>query len=114
MIDLNIEKQDNPVIQKDRDLVVQQIDLLFDTNTEEVFGEPGFGTNFEEFLWDLNVSNSYIRNYVYRAIMDNVNLLGYTVDVSVKIMQGTLNDIILIQVSLRRDGDYFEKTYKMQ
>ena len=114
MIDFSIDTIDKPVVQKDIDLVLQQIDLLFDTQTEEVFGEAAFGTYFEQFLREMKVSDSYIKNYVERVITDNVNLLGYSVDVDVKIMQGTLNDIILIQVGLRRDGESFEKTYKLR
>lgn len=114
MIDFSIEKTDSPIVQKDRDLVVQQIDLLFDTQTGEVFGEPEYGTYFEQFLWNLNISDSYIKNYVQRAIEDNINLLGYSVNVDVKILQGTLNDIIIIEVTLSREEDVYSKTYKLQ
>ena len=114
MIDLSIETTDKPVIQKDLDLVLQQIDLLFDTQTEEVFGEAAYGTYFEQFLWEMNTSDQYIKNYVERAIKDNVNLLGFDVQTDVKIVQGTLNDIILIQVILSREGEEYEKTYKLK
>jgi hypothetical protein len=49
-------------ISDERDLLVQQIDMLFDTNPTEVFGEE-YGSEFYNLLWDLKLSNNDISEY---------------------------------------------------
>lgn len=111
MVDFSINNED-VLISKDLDLVLQQIDLLFDTNTGEVFAEE-YGTWYEEFLYDLNISNNYISDYTKNMIVDNVNLLGFSVDVDTQICAGTERDIILITIELKRDYEDYSKTYKL-
>lgn len=111
MIDFSLNN-DDVIISKDLDLVIQQIDLLLDTNTGEVFAE-NYGTWFEEFLYDLNISNNYISEYTKNMIQSNVNLLGYSVDVNTQICAGTERDIILITIELKRDYEEYSKTYKL-
>ena len=111
MIDFSLNN-DEVIISKDLDLVIQQIDLLLDTNTGEVFAE-NYGTWFEEFLYDLNISNNYISEYTKNMIQSNVNLLGYSVDVNTQICAGTERDIILITIELKRDYEEYSKTYKL-
>lgn len=112
MIDmsLNLEK---PTLSRDVDIVLQQIDILFDTYSGEVFGEENYGSNFERFLWDMRVSNSSIEQYTKNLITSNVNLMGFEVNVEVLICQGTMNDIIIIRITLSRESEEYEKTYKI-
>ena len=37
----------------DIDLILQQIDILFDTNPREVFGNESFGTTYDKYLYQL-------------------------------------------------------------
>lgn len=112
MIDLCVNKS-NVILEHDVDLVLQQIDILFDTQVDEVFGEADYGSYFDQFLWDLSISNTYIEQYTDNLIRGSVNLLGYNVRSEVKIYQGTENDIILITIHLTRDAEDYEKTYKL-
>ena len=96
----------------ERDLIIQQIDMLFDTLPNEVLGE-NYGTNFYQFLWDMNCSNQEISEYTKQVIKNNVNLFGWSCDVETTILEGTKNDILLITVKLSTDFDSFEKTYKV-
>lgn len=112
MIDINLE-EGKPTINNEIDLLIQQIDMLFDTAYREVHGAPGYGTRYEDFLYNLNLSNAAIE-YQIKCDLNSIELFGFTPSVSVSIFEGTLNDIILCKVTLERDNQAYEKTYKIQ
>lgn len=96
------------------DLILQQIEILFDTKREDVFGEK-YGTRFSDFLWDMQVSANEISEYTKMVIQNNVQLFNWSVSVETNIMQGTQNDIILITITLSNNfGDEREKTFRLQ
>ncbi len=102
----------NVFVVDERDVLVQQIDMLFDTTPDEVIGEE-YGTQFYDFLWDMTASANDISDYTKSVIYKNVNLMGWKVDVDTQLLQGTQNDIILITVKLSKYDTSFEKTYKV-
>lgn len=112
MVDFSLTTQ-APTITRDVDNVLQQIDMLFDTLKGEVIGEPYYGSDFTQYIWDLKMSNSEIASYVSSIISSNVKLLDFEYNVNVELLEGTQNDIILITISLRRDYEFEEKTYKI-
>lgn len=95
-------------------LILQQIDMLFDTSYGEVLGEPDYGTDFRQYLWDMRASAEDISNYTRSAIAANVMLFGWDCEVSTSLMEGVNNDIILVTITLRNGNDSIEKTYKVQ
>lgn len=111
MTDLNLF-DDSPLINDDRDMIVQQVDMLFDTNKREVFGAPEYGSQYDEFLFNTQLSNDAIE---YRIMSDlaQLELFGFVPECSVNIMEGTLNDIILVTIGLHRNSEYYEKTYRL-
>lgn len=100
-------------VASEAELIVQQIDMLFDTNENEVLGED-YGSNFYDFLWDLTASASDITQYTKSVIYAHVNLFGWKLDVETNILDATENDIILITIKLSNYGTTFEKTYKVE
>ena len=52
----------NIIIQNNIDFILQQIDILLDTNKYEVLGDNDFGSDYDRFLYELNVSNDFIKN----------------------------------------------------
>lgn len=112
MVDLSLDT-DSVLKKTDLDNVIQQIELLFDTNPFELVGETTYGSDFEKFLWNLTASNYDIANYIRTKIMNNVDLLGFSVDVAVGLLEGTENDIILADITISRDGYEYTKTYKI-
>lgn len=104
--------ESKPFVSDERELILQQIDILFDTQDGDIIGEK-WGTKFEDFLWDLNMSASDISSYTEDVIRTNINLFGWQVKVSTDILQGSQNDIILITVKLSDTLTQFEKTYKV-
>jgi len=99
--DLSLDKN-KKLINEKFEFLLQEISILFDTNPGEVLGEHNFGTDFEKYIWDLNVSNAEISNYVKRVITTQT-ISGSLFDISVdtKILYGTQHDIILVTISIR-------------
>lgn len=92
--------------------LLQQIDILFDTNPTEVFGED-YGSNFYDFLWDMKASANDISEYTKKVIYKYVVLNGWSLNVITDIIQGTLNDIILIRIQLSKYNETYEKIYRV-
>lgn len=111
MIDFNIDKG-SPVKSNDVELVLQQIDILFDTIPTEVLGSEDFGTKYDTYLYDLNISASNLEQQVYSDLY-SLELLGFAPKVEVHLLQGTEQDIALIDITLSRDDETYNKVYKI-
>lgn len=110
MIDFNLN-EGSPIQNKDIDLILQQIELLFDTIPDEVLGED-FGSQYDLYLYKLRLSNSDLKNQVLSDIY-SLNLFGFTPEVEVYLLQGTEQDIALIQITLSRELEKYEKIYRI-
>lgn len=104
--------EDSVLINDETDLIIQQIDMLFDTHENEVYGEV-FGSRFLDFIWDLSISNSEISEYTKQIIKKYINLFDWELQVETNILQGTQNDIILITINLIKYDTIIEKTYSI-
>ena len=111
MIDFNLEQGD-PTINEEEALILQQLEILLDTYPREVLGNDKFGTNYSEFLYDLGLSNQYIEQTILSDI-NSLQLFGYSVNVNVEILEGTLNDIILVRIVFYKGSRSFEKLFKI-
>lgn len=112
MVDFNSDTT-APLLEAEGDLVLQQIDMLFDTRKGEVLGSYSYGTDFEKFLWNLQVSNEKISSYVKSVISSSIDTLGFNIDVDTTILYGTSDDIILIRINIRKPGYNIERIYKI-
>ena len=86
MIDFNL----NPgkmVQSNDIDLILQQIDILFDTIPGETFGDVDFGSQYDDYLYRLNLSAEDIKSNVLSDI-NSINLFGFIPTVEVYLLQG--------------------------
>lgn len=114
MIDFNISNNlsENAAINNDLLCVLQQIDLLFNTEVDNVLGES-FGTNYDKYLYNLEVSNAMLE----KKILDDLytlDLCGFTPSVVVKIIEGTVRDIAFIDITLTKNYKEFNKTYMIK
>lgn len=103
---------DNVVLNRDLDLVLQQIDILFDTTPSEVLGDEDFGSRYDQFLYNLSVTNEGIKNQVISDLA-GIDLRGFVPRVEVYLMQGTEQDIALIKIELTRDSSSYQRIYKI-
>lgn len=111
MIDFNLTQGD-PTLNEDEALILQQVEILFDTYPREVLGSEKFGTNYSEFLYDLSVTNYMIESTI-RSDLNSLELFGYSVDVNVELLEGTINDIIIIKIVFYKGVRSFEKIFKV-
>lgn len=96
----------------DRDILLQEIDLLFDTTPGEVLGQESFGTRYDRFLYNLSITNEGVRQQVL-SDLSKIDLRGYEPEVDVLLMEGTEHDIAFIRISLTREGETFNRTYRL-
>ena len=111
MIDFNMKKG-APLETDDVNLVLQQIDILFDSVPGELFGDLGFGTEYDHYMYNFNIDNSGLE----RMILDDLyslDLLGFTPRVEVLFLQGTEQDIAIINITLSRNDAEYKKSYKI-
>lgn len=110
-MDFNI-KDGKPLITNDVEIILQQIDLLFDTSPREVLGDVTFGTEYDRYLYDLKVSNESLKSRIY-SDLSSIDMMGFTPTVEVYMFQGTERDIALIDIELTKDYNTYRKTYKI-
>jgi len=111
MVDFSL-KRGSASCKSDIDLILQQIDILFDTTPTEVFGEEEYGTTYDRYLHQLKISNEALKQEVL-SDLGNIQLFGYMPTVDVYLLQGTEDDIALIDIHLSRDDETYNKTYKI-
>lgn len=105
--------EDAPILELDVDLVIQEIEMVLDTSHGELLGDYYFGSDYDQFLYDLKVSSSYIEHYTRNRLESVCSAHGFKLDVIVSIHEGELSDIILIKVNLSKDGIIWQKIYNI-
>ena len=112
MVDLSISNKltDNVIINNDLLCVLQQIDLLFDTDIYEVLGDTSFGSNYDKYLYTLGISNIALENKIINDL-NKLDLCGFIPSVNVNIVEGTQRDIALIDITLTGEYEDYNKTY---
>ena len=84
--------------------------MLFDTDINDVIGNPDFGTNYDKYLYTLGVSNLSLETKIMNDLL-KIDLCGFVPSVSVKIVEGTQRDIAFIDITLTGDYEEYNKTY---
>lgn len=103
----------NIILNTEAELIIQQIDILLDTDKGEVLGDPSYGSDYDKFLHELNVGNEYVQDYIYNHITENVDLFGWELTIEVQFMMGTANDIILVGIEISNNQESYTKVYKI-
>ena len=110
-MDFNIN-EGKSTLTNEVDLIIQQIDILFDTSPKEVLGDVNFGTEYDRYLYDLQISGDSLKAKIYSDIY-SINLYEFTPKVEVYMFQGTERDIALIDIELTKYNITYRKTYKI-
>ena len=111
MVDFNIN-YGKPSKNSDVDLILQQIDILFDTVPKEVLGQERYGSEYDKYLYSLKVSPEALKQQVY-ADIKSLQLFGFVPSVEVYLLQGTEQDIAVIQITIARYDESYEKIYRI-
>lgn len=111
MIDFSLDAE--PIKNTDTSLLLQQIDILFDTHPGMVLGSDDYGTEYDKYLYDLKLSNEAIKIQVLNDLY-SLDLQGFSPEVEVYMLQGTEQDICLINIILTKEDTSIKKTYKIR
>lgn len=83
------------------DMFVQEVTILFDTIPTEVIFNNGFGSNFWDFLHNLNVSNTQIvQQITYNIATYCYGSTQFKWNIDIEIVKGTVNDIIVVYLNI--------------
>lgn len=112
MIDFNLSSKlsDDIIISNDLACLLQQIDLLFNTNINDVLGDQNFGSNYDRYLYTLGMSNVALESKIM-SDLHKLDLLGFTPSVEVQIVEGSVRDIAFINLTFSKDYEEYNKTY---
>lgn len=109
MIDFNLNEGE-PTINDDVACLIQQINILFDTSYGDLIGDTQYGTDYEQFLYELKLSPEQLAEEIKQDLY-SLDLLGFEPHIKVYLMQGSERDIALIQVDLVRPGESYTQSY---
>ena len=113
MVDFCLNKNGSKSSLKDEmDLILQQVNILFDTTPTEVLGDIGFGTEYDKQLYDTRLSASNLQRLVENDL-SKLTLFGWHYKVKVYLLKGTERDIAIINIAFYNGNQTFEKTYKI-
>lgn len=97
------------------DCAVQEIDLLFNTENTELIGDPQYGTNFEQFLWQLTPSPNELKRYISDKI-DNYTYFTRQLkyDIDVKLVNGEYRTIYVVTIDIKNGEEQQQRQYQFK
>lgn len=114
MLDLAIDSR--VFLTSELDAALQELDILFNTENTELIGHPEFGTNFEQFLWDMNPSASRVEEYIKEHIKDTFFLSTMQYSVAVKLLNGEYRGVyhVIIEIYDEQTSTSGERQYQFR
>ena len=116
MIDLAIDSR--IYLQNNLDLALQELDILFNTVNTELIGYPNFGTNFEQFLWQLNPVEEQLKKYILDKIsQETLYLRECEYNINVYQSQDFNNQIYVVDITIynkENKDDQRKRIYKLR
>ena len=96
MIDLSLGS--NIIINSEFEAALQELDILFNTETTELINDPYYGCNFEQFLWQMTPAVDSIKSYIIEKIQQTLFLSRLKYDVQVNLYKGEIRYIYDVQI----------------
>jgi hypothetical protein len=113
MIDLSLDSK--VFIRNSLDAAVQELDLLLNTTNTELIGYPSFGTEFEQFLWQMTPSPNAIKQYVQEKIYDTFFLSKMNVNINVEAIKGEFRYIYYLFFNITDSaGNSVQRKYQFR
>lgn len=104
MLDLAVDER--IMLNDPLDCAIQELDLLFNTVNTELIGNVNYGTNFEQFQWQLLASEEDIKRYIYERISHHTYFIQqYDYDVEVAIDDSTANSCYYVKININVESD---------
>lgn len=101
---------------EDLDLGLQELDLIFNTENTELIDDPKFGSNFYQFLWQLNPVTDVLEDYIRDKIDSTQYLSEFPVDISIELLDGELRNIYYVKISVydKENNEYKYREYQLR
>jgi len=113
ILDLSLDHR--VFIKNDLDAGVQELDILLNTTNTELIGDPLFGTDFEQFLWQLSPSPNSVKKYIEDKIKDTYFLKNLHVSIFVNTIKGDYRMIYDVNISVSDDsGNNIQRQYEFR
>lgn len=81
---------------------IQELDMLMGTEKTQLIGNPQYGLNMEEFLWDLSPSENTIKEHVITAITTYTYWMKqFPYEIEVSSEPGTIHSIYTIKIIIK-------------
>lgn len=114
MIDLAIDSR--IFLTSELDLAIQELDIIFNTEHTQLIGYPDFGSNFEQFLWQLYPTTNEIKKYIDELIYsETIYLRKFEVNVDVKEFAGEIRRIYLVNIDVYDgEGENRQRVYEFK
>lgn len=104
MIDLALDGR--VFINSTMDAALQELDMLLNTTNTELIGYPDFGTDFEQFCWQLTPAEGAIKQYIQEKIGLTYFLRGMDVNINVDAVKGDYRMIYDVQISVKDNAGH--------
>jgi len=113
-IDLSLDSR--LFIRNELDAGVQELDLLLNTTNTELINYPQFGTDFEQFLWQLNPAPQAVKKYIDEKIRDcTLYLRKLRVNTSVDVVKGEYRMIYNVIFNISdEEGNNIQRKYQFR
>lgn len=113
MLDLSLDHK--ILINNEFNAAIQELDILFNTETTELINNPTFGTNFEQFLWQMTPSENSMKQYILEQISTTLFLSKYNVDVDINVYKGEIRLIYDVKIHISDNiGNSTIKNYQFR
>ena len=82
--------------------ILTKIRMIIFTKKGEVLGDPNFGLNLEDMLFEFNFNATQVKNEFYAQLANYVpDTQNYPVTIEVVFSQGTVRDIAYIDIYIQ-------------
>lgn len=112
MLDLAIDSR--VFIYNEVDEALQELDMLFNTENTELICYPEYGTNFEQFLWQLTPSPESLERYIREKMSSTYYLNRMTTDIDVKVLKGDYRAIYHVKISVSNGANTGVREYQFR
>ena len=84
------------------EVIVQKLEMLLFTRTGELFGDIGFGSDLDYYLWQTQVPANDLRNLISKQIsyyIPELETIGY--QMFINIYEGKVQDILVLDFIIK-------------
>ena len=93
---------DSPILSSDLDVFLQELDILFNTEEYEVYGNHELGMSLERFLGKFSINSSQVRTLCVKQIQNNCYMQEYfNWEVKSDFVQGNVRDILMLSIIIK-------------